>query len=85
MRFQLGRYREKFQLNQIRNGRPATTFEFNMPNIWKTVSDRYTITIKQNVRFLVGIYCQQCHLDQIHNGQPATIFDFTTRNIHNNN
>ena len=56
MQFQVGiyMYHEKIQLNQIQNGRPAATFDFNMRNNWKTVPDSQTITIEQNVRFL---YC----------------------------
>ena len=50
--FRWGYTVRKFNLDQIKNGRPATTFEFNMRNSWKTVADSYNITIKKNVRFL---------------------------------
>ena len=32
-------YHEKFQLDQIQNGRPAAIFEVNMHNEWKTLRD----------------------------------------------
>ena len=37
--FHVGIYHEKIQLDQIQNGRPAATFDFNMCNNWKTVPD----------------------------------------------
>ena len=41
---------EKFQLDQIQNGRLLGIIKFNMPDIWHAVPDSSTITIKQNVR-----------------------------------
>ena len=35
----------------IQNGRQSAIIYFHMPNIWQTVLDSYTITIKQIVRF----------------------------------
>ena len=46
---------EKFQVDQIQNGRLSAIINFNMPDIWQTVPDNYTISIKQNVRFQVWI------------------------------
>ena len=40
MRFQVGIYCEKCQLDQIQDGRPEATFDFNMFNNWKIVPDR---------------------------------------------
>ena len=37
--FQVGIYCQKCQLDQIENGRPVATFDFNMHNNWKTVPD----------------------------------------------
>ena len=44
-----------------------------MPDIWQTMPDSYTITIKQNVRFQVGIYSENIKLYQIHNGRLSAI------------
>ena len=35
-----------------------------MPDIWQTMPDSYTITIKQNVRFQVGIFSEKFQLYQ---------------------
>ena len=42
---------KNFQLNQIQNGRLSATIYFHIADIWLTVLDSWTITIKQNVRF----------------------------------
>ena len=47
---------EKFQLDQIQNGRLSAIILFNMRDIWEIVLDNKTITIKQNVRFQVRVY-----------------------------
>ena len=48
---------EKYQIDQIHNGRFDVIIDFNMDNIGKTVSDSQTITgpVKQNVWFQGGI------------------------------
>ena len=56
VQFQVGIYHEKIKLDQIENGRPAATLDFNMHNNWKTVQNSWTITIEQNVWFQVEIY-----------------------------
>ena len=58
------------------NGRPSAKITFNMPDIWQTKPDSYTVTIKQNVRFQVGIYPEKCQLDQIQNGPLSAIITF---------
>ena len=42
---------EKFRLDQIQNGPLSAIIYFHMPNIWQTMLDDLTITIKQNVMF----------------------------------
>ena len=37
---------EKFQFNQIKNGRLSAIIHFYMFDIWQTVPDSWTITIK---------------------------------------
>ena len=81
MRSQVGIYCEKLQPNQIQNGRPTATFDFNMPNNWKILPDSNTTIIEQNVQFQVGIYCEKIQLEQIGNGRPAVTFDFNMPNI----
>ena len=44
-----------------------------MPDIWQTVPDSKTITIKQNVRFKVGKCPEKFQLNQIQNGQPPVV------------
>ena len=39
VQFQVGVCHEKTVLDQIQNGRPVATFDFNMHNNWKTVPD----------------------------------------------
>ena len=55
MRFQVGIYHETCHLDQIEDGRPVATFDFDMLNNWKIMADRWTITIEQKVRFQGGI------------------------------
>ena len=50
-----------------------------MPNKWKTVPDRYTITIEQNVQFQVGICCEKYQLDQIENDRLSATFENSAR------
>ena len=52
-----------------------------MPDIWQTVSDSLTITIKQNVRFQVGICHETLQLDQIQNGRLSAIINFNMPDI----
>ena len=47
--------------------------EFNMHDIWQTVPDSYTITIKQNVQFQGGICSKKFKLDQLKNGRLVAI------------
>ena len=42
---------KNFRLNRIQNGRLSATIYFDIADIWSTVLDSWTITIKQNVRF----------------------------------
>ena len=60
---------------ETRSGPIIGHYFCNMRNIWKTGTDRYTITIEQNVQFQVGVYHEKCRLDQIQNGRPAATFD----------
>ena len=50
-------------------------------NMWKTVPDSWTITIKQIVRLQGGIYLDKFQLDKISNERLAAIIDFSMRNI----
>ena len=82
MRFQVGICPEEFQLDQTKNGQLPATINFIMPDIWQTMSDYWTIILKQNMRFQGGICPEKPQLDQIQNGrlednigitvQPAT-------------
>ena len=47
-----------------------------MSDIWQTVPDSYTITMKQNLRFEGGICPEKYQLDQIQNGQLTAIIDY---------
>ena len=42
---------EKNRLDQIQNGRLSAIIYFYKVDIWSTVLDSWTITIKQSVRF----------------------------------
>ena len=56
---------EKFQVDQILNGRPSAIIHLDRPilrNIMKTAQDSYTITIKQIVRFQERIYFEKFQL-----------------------
>ena len=44
-----------------------------MPNIWQTVLDSYTITIKQNVRFRWRMHPEFFYLDRIQNDRKSAI------------
>ena len=44
-----------------------TIINFNIPDIWQTLPDSQTITMKQNVQFQVRIFPELFQLDQIHN------------------
>ena len=46
---------------------------FNMPDIWQTLSDSWAITIKQNVRFKGWIWPEIFQLDQIQNDRLVDI------------
>ena len=49
---------------------------FNLPDIWQTVPDSWTINIKQNVRFQVGICSEKFQLDQIKNSWLSAIINY---------
>ena len=51
VRFQVGICPENSQLDEIQNGRPSVTINFNIPDRY---IDHWTITIEQYVRFHVG-------------------------------
>ena len=55
VRLQGGICPEKFPIHQIQNGRLIAIINFNMPNIWQTVPNSYTITVERNVFFQVRI------------------------------
>ena len=42
---------EKFRLDQIQNSRLSAIIHFHIADIWQTVLDGKTITIKQNLSF----------------------------------
>ena len=42
------------------NGRPLAIINFNVPDIWRTVPDSYSTTLKQNVWFQGGIFPKEC-------------------------
>ena len=42
---------EKIRLDKIQNGRLSAIIHFHMADIWSTLLDGWTFTIKQNVRF----------------------------------
>ena len=47
-----------------------------MLDIWQTVPNDWTITIKQNVWFQGGVWPGQSQLDKIQNGQLEVIIVF---------
>ena len=65
--FQLGICPENCKLDQIQKGRLAAIINFNKPDIWQTVPNRSTITMKQNVRFQV-VWSGKIQLHQIQKG-----------------
>ena len=62
-------------------GRPSAIINFDMPDIWQTVPDSSTITIKQNVRFQVGMCSENVQLEQIQNGRLSAIINFNMPDI----
>ena len=52
-----------------------------MPDIFQTVLDRLTITMKQNVPFQVWICLEKIQLDQIQNSRPLAIIYFNMPDI----
>ena len=52
--FQGRLFPEKFQLDEIQNGRLAVSIDSNMRNIWKTVPDSYIIIMEKDLRFEGG-------------------------------
>ena len=45
----------KIQLDHIQNGQLSAIINFNMPDMWQTMPDSWTITIKQNERCQAGV------------------------------
>ena len=62
-----GVYPENCQLDQM------AIIDFNMRNIWKTMSDSWTIIIKLNVRIHGRMHPVNFRLDQVQNSRLAAI------------
>ena len=54
---------EKIWLDKIQNGRLSAIIHFHMADIWSTLLDGQTITIKQNVRFQMRMHLEKILLD----------------------
>ena len=67
---------KNFRLNRIKNGRLSATIYFHTADIWWTVLDSWTITIKQNVRFQERMHLEKNWLDQTQNGRLSAIIHF---------
>ena len=66
---------EKIRLDKIQNGRLPAIIHFHMADIWSTVLDGLTITIKRNVRFHMRMPFKNFRLNRIQNGRlSATIY-----------
>ena len=50
---------EKIQLVQVQNGCQSAIIHFHMADIWSTVPDGWTITIKRNVRFQMRMHLEK--------------------------
>ena len=50
---------EKIRLDKIQNGRLLAIIYFHMTDIWSTVPDGWTITIKRNVRFQMRMHLEK--------------------------
>ena len=72
---------KKIDLKQIQNGRLSAIIQFHMADMWYTVPDGKTITIKQNVRIQERMHYENFYLDQIQNGRLSTIIHFHMPNI----
>ena len=67
---------KNFRFNQIQNGRLSAIIYFQIADIWYTVLDSWTITIKQNVRFQERMHLEKKKFDQIQNGRLSAIIHF---------
>ena len=71
---------EKFQVNEIQNGRLSAIIHLDRPDIveyiMKTAQDIYTITIKQIVRFQERMHFEKIQLVQVQNGRQSAIIHF---------
>ena len=70
---------EKFQVDQIQNGRLSAIIHLNRPDIveyHENRSDIYTITIKQIVRFQERMHFEKIQLVQVQNGCQSAIIHF---------
>ena len=67
---------KNFRLNRIQKGRLSATIYFHIADIWKTVLDSWTITIKQNVRLQERMHLEKNWLNQIQNGRLSAIIHF---------
>ena len=70
---------EKFQVDQIQNGRLSAIIHLDRPDIveyHKNAQDIYTITIKQMVRFRGRMQFEKIQLVQVQNGRQSAIIYF---------
>ena len=67
---------KNFRLNRIQNGRLSATIYLHIADIWWTVLDSWTITIKKNVRLQERMHLEKNWLDQIQNGRLSAIIHF---------
>ena len=68
-------YADKFQPYKIEDGTLVAITDFNMSNIWKTVSDSHTL-IKQSMQLHGRMQAKTIKLDQIQNNRLSTIIYF---------
>ena len=50
---------EKIRLDKIQNGRLSAIIHLPMTDIWSTVPDGWTITIRRNVRFQMRMHLEK--------------------------
>ena len=67
---------EKVRLDKIQNGRLSAIIYFYKADIWSTVLDGWTITIKQIVRFQERMHLKKIQLIQVQNGRQSAIIHF---------
>ena len=78
LRLERGICPEKFQLYKIRNGWHAAIIDLNMNNIWKTVPNNYSFTIK---KIAASGRDMPLKISTWSNGQLAAIIEFYMNNI----